>query len=206
MMVNRLNDFSHNSDDIHKRLKERWETEPDFVSLVRGNYHLVIWRNLDLGQLNGYVGIKRSHPFFGKDMHSDLVSDLRVHWGVTFAGKAIHEGFKKKLWYIGFDTAHAFDYVPGLEIIRREMEESQDPFLQELNKMIANMQKVVPIPMGKNLYKDIDFVSSEVVSLHDQLVVATQNKKPQVRRSHKKQYRELHKIKIKMQKRNSYSL
>lgn len=204
MMANRLGGFSDNFDDIHRRLKEKWETEPDLVSLVHGKYHLVIWRHDEFGQLNGYVGVRHSHPCYGKDMHNRSISNLYVHGGITFTEKLIRDGFKKNLWYIGFDTAHAFDYAPRLERIKDEMRESGDPFMEMIDNLFSNFSNVVQMPMGKNLYKDIDFVSKEVVSLQEQLV-AIAEKNLNVRRSHKKEYRELHKRKMRQRNQNLYT-
>ncbi|OMD75299.1 hypothetical protein [Paenibacillus odorifer] len=93
---------------------EKWNVEPDFLELkTTDDYHLVIWRNPNSGALNGYVGINRSHPFFALNYNKKQVRDLEVHWGTTYAAKRwLMNTFKKKYWYIGFDTNHCDDFAP----------------------------------------------------------------------------------------------
>lgn len=88
---------------------EKIASEGNYVGEMEGMYHLVIWRHPVFGTLNGYIGVKRRHP-----LYRNMSINLSVHGGVTFTGKLNEEGFKKKFWYIGFDTAHSWDYVPIL--------------------------------------------------------------------------------------------
>jgi hypothetical protein len=55
----------------------------------------------------GYVGLPKSHPYFGK--HYDDVDDenIQVHGGLTFSG--YWEELADNLWYLGFDCGHAWD-------------------------------------------------------------------------------------------------
>lgn len=66
-----------------------------------------------MGHLNGYVGIDSTHFLFGKDYDkaNDKFDDS-VHGGLTYSGKGDGNNF----WWFGFDTAHYYDYVPGINI------------------------------------------------------------------------------------------
>lgn len=66
-----------------------------------------------LGQLNGYVCIEdRDHPMFGVH-YFDLPLD--VHGGCTFSQSSLPKGDDSPDgWWIGFDTAHAGDFVPSI--------------------------------------------------------------------------------------------
>ena len=59
----------------------------------------------------GYVGLPKEHPDYGK--HYDDI-DVEVHGGLTFAGYGtkIPGGPDDRLWYVGFDCMHAYDYDP----------------------------------------------------------------------------------------------
>ena len=60
---------------------------------------------------NGYVCVPDDHPLSGAD-YSDLHWDhIRVHGGLTFAGK----DEVSAQWMFGFDTAHAGDSWDGYE-------------------------------------------------------------------------------------------
>ncbi|HDX9663255.1 TPA: hypothetical protein ROX91_001954 [Bacillus cereus] len=136
-------------------------------------YHLVIYRHPELGTLNGYVGVNRSHPWFGLHYDSSKVYDIMVHGGLTFSGK----NFKKKYWYFGFDTAHCMDIVPS---IHRMMKEAglESSFLFE----------------GQTL-KDVNYVEKEIEGLLEQLQEA-KAKRPDYKYNHVREYKRLRKIKI----------
>ncbi|WP_063565485.1 hypothetical protein [Paenibacillus sp. O199] len=132
---------------------EKWHIEPDCVELkTSDDYHLVIWRNPISGGLNGYVGINRSHPFFAHQYVKKQVRDLEVHGGATFSGKRSFTGFKKKYWYLGFDTGHCFDF---------------SPFIYEKLKTIGFNSAEDTKQFSS--YKDISYVINETVYLYDLL-------------------------------------
>jgi len=63
------------------------------------------------GTLNGYVAVTEKHPAYGKS-YDDL--DIDVHGGLTFGSQGRKDSLRwpnPKLWWFGFDTAHAWDYV-----------------------------------------------------------------------------------------------
>ena len=70
-----------------------------------------IQRNIKgLMNLNGYVGLRQSHPLYGKKENDPLLSDIAVHGGVTFAHDHLYLAPDNlALWWFGFDTAHSGD-------------------------------------------------------------------------------------------------
>lgn len=77
---------------------------------------------------------------------------LNIHGGITYAGKILDREFKKRYWYFGFDTAHTFDLVPIMIELRKELSKFDDfTFVHE------------------EKYRDINYVSNEVISLSEQL-------------------------------------
>jgi hypothetical protein len=87
-----------------------WESEPDnaeWVDEVTG-YKCRIHRAEDLKHLCGYVGIPKSHPMWGQD-YEKIDKYVVVHGGVTYS-KTDEDG----VHWVGFDCAHADDFVPAL--------------------------------------------------------------------------------------------
>lgn len=110
-----------------------WQKEPDKAYWVDPETDLdcLIVRNPILGQLCGYVGVPKDHPFYKKG-YDDC--DVDVHGGLTFANfcqKTKDEahgichkpdkGRPKKVWWLGFDCGHCYDAIPGAAAQYREM-------------------------------------------------------------------------------------
>lgn len=80
-----------------------FETKSGLNGLLRKTEHLGTWC--------GYVEVPERHPLHGADLYEgncvDDLMNLEVHGGVTFAGEI------NGAYYIGFDCAHAGDYVPA---------------------------------------------------------------------------------------------
>lgn len=70
------------------------------------HYRIHIKINTDLGVLCGYVRVGSSLP--------DDYQNLNVHGGITFAGKFSDGGD----YWLGFDCAHAGDFIPNLPVLR----------------------------------------------------------------------------------------
>jgi len=83
----------------------------------------------------------------------ERVQDIEVHGGLTYAAQWEGEG---DLWWFGFDCCHAFDLVPGLEAIKRELPRLPFP-------------KVAIPPEYRDVYRDESYVRGEVESLARQL-------------------------------------
>ena len=99
-----------------------WMSEPDKAQWVAHGLDCLIVRG-PAGALCGYVGVPKSHEFFGKDYDAP---DVDVHGGLTFANSCSphkegdHKGIchveegaaNKTVWWLGFDCAHAYDICP----------------------------------------------------------------------------------------------
>ena len=71
-----------------------WHNEPDEVfDLVYSGLPAFICRHLSMFTLNGYVGVPKTHPFWGK--HYDNVN-VQIHGGLTFANEGV-EGWNIKI-------------------------------------------------------------------------------------------------------------
>lgn len=89
----------------------------------------------------GYVAVSEDHPLFEKD-YVTLNKYLGVHGGVTWSNYA-PKGFAwgdEKIWFVGFDCSHAYDFVPARISLRSD-----------------------------TVYRDFEYVKSEVKSLCNQL-------------------------------------
>ena len=97
----------------------------------------------DMGHKCGYVGVPVGRPFHGK--HYDDV-DVEVHGGLTWSDAGGEEGYPVAgtEWWLGYDCAHAGDYVPRLGRIQ-----------------------------GDDVYRDLDFCIRECESLARQIVEKT---------------------------------
>lgn len=138
---------------------EPWLTEPNIVSSIQHGFHLLILRHEHNLNLNGYVGVPRKHPLYGKlYMSNEQVSDLYVHGGITFSGYGRWPEFQEELWYFGFDTAHFMDYVPGLVNTLQEIRKQAGELLLDIDGMFPGTS-----------YRDINYVAAEVNSLYEQL-------------------------------------
>ncbi|MFW6056647.1 MAG: hypothetical protein ACOC9B_05000 [Chloroflexota bacterium] len=122
-----------------------WDGEPDkaqWVDEATGLDCLIV-RNHS-GALCGYVGVPKGHPLYGMDydeVHAAIPS-LGVHGGLTFASTCDEDapegygichiplpGRPADVWWLGFDTAHAFDYIPL--VAHRMKAVISDPKLRE---------------------------------------------------------------------------
>ena len=72
-----------------------------------------LMRTGPMGNLNGYIGVEKGHPWWG-ETYWDL--DVDVHGGLTYTGEERPGTWDKDgRWWLGFDTAHAGDVVPKIE-------------------------------------------------------------------------------------------
>lgn len=143
-----------------------WMKEFDksqFVDEATGLPCLIVRNNL--GNLCGYVGVKRGHPAYKKD-YDDV--DVSVHGGLTYAdfcqehseeSKGIcHLPGKrepKRIYWLGFDCAHCYDLVPGMLKFHNEFR-SQYP------------AEFSDVP-DRDVYRDVEYVRNECRSLAKQL-------------------------------------
>lgn len=155
-----------------------WHDEPDKIVWVDPvtNFDCMVVRN-HLGGLCGYVGLPPGHPWHGLDYNEcpygekcssesrwcqhTLESQLDAHGGITFAsacqegGPICHvarRGRPSEVWWLGFDCAHAGDYLPGMEALSESIN--------------------LPSPQfGGERYKDLNYVVVEVQQLALQCLV-----------------------------------
>ena len=75
----------------------------------------------------GYIGIPEGHPLY-KVTYEDI--DLEAHGGWTYSEPYLEED--KSRWFIGFDTAHAFD---------DETTKTEEFVLSELHRIVDEMKE-----------------------------------------------------------------
>jgi hypothetical protein len=136
-----------------------WDTEPDRLEWRMSEppgYPCLIVRSEATGVLCGYVGLPPGHPAHGQGL--DEV-DVSVHGGLTYAdkcsGRICHvpaPGEPEDVWWLGFDTGHAFDYMPAVAA----------------GLASAGAAPRLPGPGGDH-YRDVAYVRAEVEQLAAQL-------------------------------------
>ena len=153
-----------------------WTAEPDKLQWVdeATNLDCLILRNGG-GNLCGYVGIPKTHPWHGKGYGQCLdgcadedscyehspEARIRVHGGLTFAAACREhsgddaichvpaEGRPDDVWWFGFDTAHSGDLSP-------KYVDSDQPYMRAI--------------YGRDcIYRDVAYVKAECADLAKQL-------------------------------------
>ena len=87
------------------------------------------------GFANGYVGVTKNHPLYGKSYNDEETWCLDVHGGVTFSDRGecvVYGSVFSDMWVFGFDTAH---YQDDKETCNREYCEHQ---LDKLEGQLKN--------------------------------------------------------------------
>jgi hypothetical protein len=159
-----------------------WQNEPDHVQWQDPATDLVCLavRVPWAGQWCGYVGVPEGHPAFGlnyeevdklgprhKDAEGYEWGGLRVHGGLTFAdfcqegeeGTGIchvpQPGQPERVYWLGFDMAHAGDIMPGMDAQLRAI--GHEPI------------RYAPIWGDDDEYRTLEYVQAECAHLADQL-------------------------------------
>lgn len=101
----------------------QWQNEPDKMQWTDEATGLpcLIVRTPHTGALCGYVGVDESHPLFGEP-HGKV--NLDAHGGLTLTTFCQEgnehgichipaEGEPDRVWWFGFDCAHAWDLCPA---------------------------------------------------------------------------------------------
>lgn len=101
--------------------------------------------------LCGYVGVDRNHRLYGRPTDDDALDGIRVHGGLTFAGRWPEIN---NLWYFGFDCGHFTDIIPEWPIS---------------SKPIQAIKTTLRLHYLEQTHKDLNFVVAEVESLAHQL-------------------------------------
>lgn len=158
-----------------------WQSEPDKMTWYDPTTDLacMIVRG-PLGALCGYVAVDPSHPWHGVDYGSPIpgteideddwsarydaspCAKVDVHGGLTYSA-ACHNnichvpapGRAHNVWWFGFDCGHAFDLIPDM---------------LKLNKEIGWPSKAL---LNDDVYRDLDYVVAEVTDLAAQIAGVT---------------------------------
>lgn len=142
-----------------------WLHEPDRVDFQHAGLPCLLLRNHH-GVWCGYAAVPPGHPLHGT-VHDHV--DVDVHGGLTYSDRCLGPichvpapGEPADVWWFGFDTAHAFDYVPAIEAALREIREVE-PAIGQL------VQRMRPAEWMREVYRDLPYVRKETESLAEQL-------------------------------------
>lgn len=109
---------------------------------IDGKYRGIIEINL-LDVLCGYVILPENHPYIGLSFYDvecdeNPLYDLDVHGGITFVGYINGYGYA-----IGFDCAHAGDYVPSFNNYKYSLDVWRDEafVIDELKRLTAQLRE-----------------------------------------------------------------
>lgn len=105
------------------------------------------------GYLCGYVKIPSSHPYFG---NQDI--DLECHGGLTF-NKCDEEH------WVGFNCAHAYDYVPTMELMKKT-----HPELKKFREMFPIPQEFENFALFNPVYRNMQYCIEECKKIIRQLI------------------------------------
>jgi hypothetical protein len=122
-----------------------WTDEPDALQWLEEKTQqvCVIWRHVEFGSLNGYVGVPKEHPCYEMPLANVAMMDWPC--GITYANPLdyFREVFSfptdeyLNYWYIGFDCMHAQDMVPGLPIRLPGATYKPYQYVRELTELLA---------------------------------------------------------------------
>ena len=103
-----------------------WNDEPDRIEWRHESGLPLLMVRGPTGSWCGYVGVPGPHAAFGH--HYDRVEEQSAHGGLTFAGEChgaiCHQaepGEPERVWWFGFDCAHAGDVSPALQALTRKL-------------------------------------------------------------------------------------
>jgi hypothetical protein len=131
---------------------QEWINEPDHAEFIHKGMLCLIKRHPILFHLCGYVGVPKTHPFFGLDYEQTGISGIEIHGGLTFSGPRPYFDISKQesdvskqesdVWWFGFDCAHLHDLVPGMDLMLH----------------------------SEQIYRNMAYVKTEVINLAYQLL------------------------------------
>lgn len=154
-----------------------WDKEPDkkqWMDMETGLPCLIV-RSESSGGLCGYVGVDERHPLFEGDYDDPRVD---VHGGLTYASfcqpedeakehgicHIVENGDNDRVWWFGFDTAHAFDLCPGRNAILAQCR--ADLYTADDKRSLDHLHTS---PIAGETYRDWEYVEEEVTALARQL-------------------------------------
>lgn len=132
-----------------------WMEEPDRQDFKHAGFDCMILRN-KMGCWCGYVGLPNGHSQYGK--HYDDVP-VSAHVGLTYASECkghichVVENEEDKVFWLGFDTSHGGDLLPGMIKLRNRSDWPN-----------------FPVGIGDfEVYRDVNYAIAETKSLAEQL-------------------------------------
>lgn len=123
---------------------------------------------------NGYVGLPLGHPLFGLSLNE--VDDLaNCHGGITWADCSLPGMNPDGHWWLGFDTAHHGDMIPGIDKLPADV---QERIKTRAREFVAAMFDLSPEELNQMddvepEYRDAAYVAAEVSYLASQLSVVS---------------------------------
>ena len=144
--------------------KGPWDKEPDKVQWLDTStgLHCLAKRN-GLGAWCGYVGVSKSHPYFG--IEYDAIPNINCHGGLTYSDFCqeedkeygiCHISEEDKVWWLGFDCAHFGDIYPAIPF----------PFQQSV---LSLEYFIKGTPRNRQKYRTLAYVKKEIKKLAKQL-------------------------------------
>ena len=91
-----------------------WENEPNrqqWIDPATGYRCLILKHHW--GHLCGYIRVMRTHRLHGRPEKAQRL--LQAHGGLNFASNGKGVAYLKRGMWLGFDCAHAWDYVPATD-------------------------------------------------------------------------------------------
>ena len=112
----------------------------------------------------GYVGIPRSHKFYGKE-YTEIESQIDhgdCHGGLTFSSRSIGEKYpiESDLWWFGFDCAH---YGDG-----KDLDLAIEVF-PEFAQQITRTKEIEDMFPTYDEVRSCEYVAESCISLANQL-------------------------------------
>jgi hypothetical protein len=150
-----------------------WTDEPDKAQWIDEATSLdcLTVRNRHWGNLCGYVGVPPGHPWHG--LAPSELPYIAVHGGVNFASYCQEDaedgpgichipepGRPERVWWLGFDCAHAMDLCPTVRARLAEL----DPYFT----------KADDDGLFRDVYRTFGYVQDEVALLAAQAHIAAQ--------------------------------
>ena len=153
-----------------------WQDEPDRVEWTDGEYVCLMLRHPFSGNWCGYVAVSPGHLWHEVD-YSDI-HGAHVHGGLTYGDHCMIDTrplrervchvteSEDRLWWLGFDCHHAFDFAPGFRA--RELRMAAK-FREEGDVESAELfERATP----RDTYRTVEYVRNEIAGLVAQARVA----------------------------------
>lgn len=98
-------------DDLETQFNYILQVEGDRKEFTHNGIRCKILRHEEFKHLNGYVLVPEEHKNHGLDYNHENWHELSkiAHRGLTYS----NDMFSENEWWVGFDTCHHCDFVPG---------------------------------------------------------------------------------------------